>query len=490
MAVSDTGFLPSSFIRKYYYVLIAGSVFLLSLITDWYLFWAQFLFFTTVIMVIDRLGKGIILRELISLHSIFVCLFMPVLGYTTYNSANRLARIWFRYMPVTEEQYFSYALPAMTAFVLILCWPISNSKVGDQDAGIFNAVQLAKDRLKKFPYISLYLIGIGTMFFFVTPALPESLRFVATLVFWSSFAGVLYLYFTENFRFKKVVLLLFTLFIFTNALQSGMFTIVAYMGITLFSFFFLGKKVPFWKKFLAFTVSIFLLILIQNVKSTYRQMTWRQGYAGNKMVLFGSLIAENWSKTSSFFAKDAFFPIYYRTNQGFNVGLVLRRFPDVQPHDNGVNQLRVLASAFVPRLFWPDKPEAGGRTNMKYYTGITIKSWSTNVGPLGEAYGSFGTTGGILFMAVLGFFIRWAYRRVFVLSKKIPLLIFWIPVMFYQITYSAESDTLQILNSLFKSVFFIWLLVKIIPHWFGIERRSNERKVRIINNNLQNTPVA
>ena len=60
----------------------------------------------------------------------------------------------------------------------------------------------------------------------------------------------------------------------------------------------------------------------------------------------------------------------------------------------------------------------------------------------------------------------------FVVAKKNPLLIFWIPVIFYQITYSAETDTLQIVNSLVKSAFFVWLLYKLLPSWFGITKAN------------------
>ena len=172
----------------------------------------------------------------------------------------------------------------------------------------------------------------------------------------------------------------------------------------------------------------------------------------------------------------SFFPIYYRTNQGFNVALDIRRFPAVKPHDNGKNLMLAAASAFVPRVLWPNKPEAGGKFNMKYYANITLRGWSTNVGPLGEAYGSFGVTGGIIFMFCLGMFIRWAYYKLFSLSRKIPLLICWIPVLFYQITYSAETDTLQILNSLIKAAFFIWVLYKFLPGWFGVAKKG-ERQV-------------
>ena len=104
---------------------------------------------------------------------------------------------------------------------------------------------------------------------------------------------------------------------------------------------------------------------------------------------------------------------------------------------------------------------------MKYYAGITLRGWSTNVGPLGEAYGAFGKTGGILYVMAIGLLIRWAYRLIFSLARKTPLILFWIPFLFYQITYSFETDTLQITNSLIKSAFFIFILYRFLPYWFG-----------------------
>ena len=79
-------------------------------------------------------------------------------------------------------------------------------------------------------------------------------------------------------------------------------------------------------------------------------------------------------------------------------------------------------------------------------------------------------------MFVLGLFIRWAYAIVFKISRKIPLLLLWIPVLFYQVTYSAENDSLQILNSLVKSAFLIFILYKAVPVYLG--RLRNWRRSR------------
>jgi len=223
-------------------------------------------------------------------------------------------------------------------------------------------------------------------------------------------------------------------------------------------------------------LGISFFIVLQNVKGKYRKNTWNTSYQGSKVELFSSLVADNLQKGSSLLGQDALFPIYIRTNQGLNVAVVMRRVPIFQNYDDGKRLLTILASAFVPRFLWSDKPEAGGKFNMKYYAGITINGWSVNVGTLGEAYGSFGVTGGIIYMFLLGLFLRWVYLRVFILSAKIPLLICWLPVLFYDTTSSAETDTLQIINSIIKSAFFIWLLIKFLPSWFGINKRKIVRQ--------------
>jgi hypothetical protein len=479
--------LDENILVKYHYPISVIIILIFSQITDWYFPLSLILFALTILMVLQRLGKGIVLRELIALHSLFICIVMPILGYTMFNIHNTFARTWVRYMPIPKEQYFSFAFPAMGLFVLSLCWPVGTQKISDQGILLQNAFNKAKQKLTEIPYISVYIVITGVLMSIISNYLPGGLQFFATLFFWGAFAGVLYIYYTPNFKYKKLILSVFALLILVNSLQSGMFTIIAYMGITLFSFFFLGRKMMLWKKLSIFIAAAFLLILIQSVKHTYRRLTWKEGYQGSKIALFSNLISDKLTNVNTLFDEGALFPLYYRANQGFNVALVMRRFPSRIPFDNGKNLLLNLASSVVPRLLWPNKPEAGGKFNMKYYVGMDIKTFSTNVGPLGEAYGSFGVTGGIIYMFFLGAFIRWAYKRVYIIAYKLPLLIFWIPVMFYQVTYSAESDTLQILNSVIKSAFFVWMLVKILPKWFG--KVNNVPTPPPLPKNLQNTSL-
>jgi len=439
---------------------------ILSLITSIYTELTIAITLLVLFMVIDKLGKGIVLRESTAMLYVLTCLFMPMIGYMYYSASNPLARLWYKYMTVPETAYFSFALPAVAFFCLTLTWPLNIADSDDEGFALKDIIERIRQVLSSKKNEGLLVMFVGVIAGRLANILPGGLQFFANLFFFSSFAGLLYIYFDRNVKNKKWLMGGFLAFIAYNALASGMFTIVAYMGITIYSFFLIASSPSLFKKTILLFVGIFFIIVLQNTKLAFRQFTWKQSYGGNKITLFGSLFAENLQK-GNLFENRAFFTIYSRMNQGYNVALVMRRIPKFQKHDNGVNIVKALASSVVPRFLWPDKPEAGGKFNMKYYTNITLRGWSTNIGPLGEAYGAFGITGGIAYMFVLGAFIRWAYRKVFIYSRVSPLLICWIPVLFYQVTYSGETDTLQIMNSLIKSAFFIWILHKFLPAWFG-----------------------
>lgn len=470
--------------KAYVFSIIHIVILVMSLVSDQYVPLSLTLFIVVIVAILDKFGRGILLREMIALHGIVVCLLMPALGYALYTYDYPLARVWVKYMPVPAEEYYPFCLPAIAIFTLAICWPILSSKVSDEGKWLRDQIGRAVKQLATSPKLGAVLIAVGLFSFAISPFMPGALQFIATLLFWASFAGALYVYYTRTFKYRKITMWIFTLFVILQALQGGMFTMVVYMGMTIFSFFFLGRKIAFWKKLTVFLLASFTLVLVQNVKSTYRNYIWRNAYAGNKLVLFGELIVERLSSDKEYFSQDAFFPIYTRANQGFNVGLVMRRVPRYQEFDGGKALTQVAVASVVPRLFWPDKPEAGGKFNMKYYAGVTIRKWSTNVSPLGEAYGAFGPEGGIVFMFFLGAFIRWTFRLVFKISTIIPLILFWIPVLFYQVTYSMETDTLQILNSLIKGSVFIWGMYKLFPRLFGKVKRKTYKYVAKSNGHI------
>ena len=428
-------------------------------------------------LLLDKMGRGIVLREIVAFLYVMTCLVMPVVGYTWYTRTNFLAKLWVKYMPLPEPAYFSFALPAIALFCLALTLPFSAAQDNEQGEGVKKLTDRIRKILPGHKNVALILLITGSLILFVVRYLPIGFQYIAMLIFFSAFAGLLYLYYSPNFPKKKWIMRLFIGFILYNGISGGMFTIVAYMGINIASFMLLGRSTNFMKKVGIFLLAAVFFIVLQNVKVAFRKQIWTtQDYEGSKVGLFSSLFWDNLTKGSALITNtDAFFPVYTRANQGFIVGIVMTKIPRTRPFDGGAALGMNFASAFVPRFLWPDKPEAGGKFNMKYYTGYIIEGFSMNVGPLGEAYGSFGAFGGMLYMFILGLFIRWAYMRVFKIARKFPLLICWVPVLFYQVISSSETDSLTIFNSIIKSAIFVWILFKIFPNWFGVRRTTRVR---------------
>jgi hypothetical protein len=464
-----------SSVRSNFFIVSLAAGFVLSLVTDWYSEISIFLTLISVFAILDKLGKGLVLRELVALHTIFICLLMPTVGYDIYNRDNFLSRVFLRFMLVPEDQYFSYVIPAVCAFSIAMCYPIKKSNsVLDEGNSFKHLLQLVRNELKTNTRTGIVIVVTGVIMFFFLEYVPDVVKFAITLLFFSSFAGILYIFYCQPFPTKNLVLGLFIVFVLGLTVQSGVFTIVVYMGITIFSYLFLGKKYALGKKFLVFVIGVFFLFITQNVKTAYRDITWEGNHQDDKTSTFMDVIFDRVTNIEKLVSSDGFFPVYMRTNQGYNISRVMQRIPSQQDFDGGNHLLVTSASALVPRFLWPDKPEAGGKESMKYFTGVDITGYSTNVSPIGEAYGSFGTTGGIAFMFIFGLFIRWVYKRIFVIAQNLPLLILWMPVLFYQVTFCMETDSLQALNALLKGAFFLWLLYKIIPSWFGnVVKKSN-----------------
>lgn len=417
---------------------------------------------------LDKLGKGIIFREIVAFHSVLVLLIMPFLGYRYYGIENPLSRMWNKYMPIDEYQYYDFVFPAVLIYVLILCWPIKN--VQKNDEGIFfkqkikyNLQFINKTNIKP-QKITLWSSAV----YLLIPFLPISFQYIGYLFFITSFTGFLMLYLNNNTPNERTYLYIYILYILHIALSSTMFTIIIYMGMTISSFLFLNIELSFGKKLMLFVLISFFVLTLQSVKGIFRESSNHQSRA----LYLAQLLVDEGAKGFSSYTSDRFFPFYTRANQGFIVAKVIDYVPKRKDFDGGNYLGTALLSSLIPRVFWPDKPKAGGRFTTKYFTGEElVGNTSMNVSPVGEAYGSFGPVFGIIYMGLLAFFIRYVYVTFLALSSKIPLLIFWFPVIFFQTTYSMETDSLQIFNSLIKSSFFVFVLYTLSPAMFGIKKR-------------------
>src|SRR5206468_2746124 len=109
---------------------------------------------------------------------------------------NRMSALWLRFMPIPEDVYFGYALPAITGFIFAVCWPVSTYPAADIGSNLKTVIDHAKEKLSKMPHTGLWLLVVGVSVFAIADFLPASLQFAFLLFYFSAFAGLLYVFFT------------------------------------------------------------------------------------------------------------------------------------------------------------------------------------------------------------------------------------------------------------------------------------------------------
>jgi hypothetical protein len=432
---------------------------IMSVVMDGYLTGALLIFSLSLLRFILKFSRGSFFLELVYLHTTITCLLMPYFGYTLFDRNSQIARLWVKYMPVPAEQYYGFMIPAVVC--MAFAFFMLRMKSIDDDSMVNPLVNEIKNRIKQISVSTIITLGVaGLIAHTISPFLPDSLQQVNAFLYLSFYTSIFYIYYYKNFPYKKIFFGLAVLFIINDALRSQMFTIIAYMGGIFLILIFAGKRISFVNKILLLLLAFTFIGFLQLFKSNWRSAN-RRGNANINAVMSATAARTNNNQVAT-----VLFPIYMRMNQGFNIALIMRRIPSKVDYLGGDYLALTFASAFVPRLLWPDKPMAGGQYNMKMYTGYEIIGWSTNVGPLGEAYANFGYVGGWFYMFLFGLFVRLCYTKFLDICKKQPMFFVWMPVLFFQVVYVMETDSLQAFNSLVKGAVFLYIMYKLLPGLF------------------------
>ena len=442
------------------FIFLEAALLAFSLFPELYRAIVVLLFILSLFRLMYKIGNGSFFLELIYVYSVFTCLLMPLIGYVYFPKSNLLALLWVRYMPIPQEQYFSFNIPAG----IFLGWGFFLFRQNTpDDASIINKIilHLKKDILSVPPSSILTLTFVSLVSYSISNFLPGSLQQINTFLYYSLFASFFYIIFYKKFPYKPYFIVGFILFLVSDALRYGMFTIIAYMGGLFLILLLAGKRVLVSQKLVLLVIGVFFIVFIQLFKLDLRRSR-KMGQDPSVTDIAARVITT--SQNAEF--EEILFPMYFRMNQGFNIALVQRRIPARVDYLGGDYLALGFLSAFVPRLFWPDKPQAGGKENMRIYAGYNITTWSTNIGPIGEAYGNFGYWGGWLYLFAFGYFIRFAYTTFISICKNRPIFFLWMPPILFQTVYVIETDSLQAFNSLVKGAVFMIIMFKLFPALF------------------------
>lgn len=346
------------------------------------------------------------------------------------------------YMRVDESTYMSYIVPAFFLFTIILLLKTKNYNFKLD----FNP--------EKYVVFGRYFLVIGFIADLLTSIIPSSLLFLVYIISLFKFTGAGILLFSRK-RVDRIFFFAILLLLVYQAIMSSFFHDLILWGIFLFMFWAIKNKPTNKLKLLVFFIASISIFAIQTVKATFREAIY-SGNSFNKLELFTTILQQNLD--GNFLSNiNNLSTVNIRLNQGWHISAIMDNVPQNQPFANGITVFEAVEASLVPRFLSPNKKTAGGRDNFTKYTGLNLqKNTSMGMSIIGEAYANFGNVGGMIFMSVWAWFIGWYWKKIIQISKKHPLLIFFIPLMFLQVV-KAETELIVVLNHLTKVSFVIWL---------------------------------
>ncbi|WP_053990063.1 hypothetical protein [Mangrovimonas sp. TPBH4] len=389
---------------------------------------------------VRQLGKTIPILELMLLIAGLQWIVGPLIEYASPS----LHYKYFMYVP--QEQYMAFVAPAFGVFAAIILLRLKRVK----------GEYIKVENLKYYSKYGLTIFAIGVVFDLIGGFLPGTLGFFAFILSNFKFAGAIILYFSENKRLKNIFYGAIA-YLFLMALAKAMFHDFILWSVFFFMFWALKFKPKVKAILLIFALGAFFLITLQTIKTAYRAQVW-SGYSGNKVELFFSLMVDTIMNSEEDAPQSPTEPDNnVRLNQGWIISAVLNHIPINQQFLEGATISEAVYSSVLPRFLNPNKKEAGGQENFRVFTGLEISSGtSMGISIVGEAYGNYGVSGGIMFMGLWGLFLAQMWL---LFIKKIDsnlILIAFIPLIFLQVI-KAETELVVVLNHFVKSSIVVFL---------------------------------
>lgn len=441
-------------------------------IQDGFLGWATsiiaFITLFSIIRFIRKFGETVQVVELIKIMVLVQWLFAPCLYSVIYQNNLVKWQWWYLRMNVPIEDYLQLAVPS--TFAMILGMSIFGSKINDR-LYVQIVEQILLSRELNFTK-GLVLSVTGTVAMTLEPYVSDELRFIFTLLSTCLYIGVIYIYYSSN-KSRVLVLSFFILYIVYKSLSTGMFGSLIWWPLLILMMVTIGKRFRFSLKMFIVVLALVLFSLLQGIKLQYRHITWAQEYSGaykgrsNTDILSGLLVKQVVGQGVDLLDWNYYYPIINRLNQGFHVANAMKHTPLIEPYAYGETIFTSILATIVPRVFWPDKPKAGGKENYYRFTGVYLTNASMNIGQIGDAYVNFTNIGAPVFLFFYGVFISGYFLSLVKRACKKPTLLLWMPLLFIDII-NVENDFFSTFNYAIKAVVFVLFIFWLFPRIFKL----------------------
>jgi len=401
-----------------------------------------------IVDVIFKIGSSFPLLELMYLMAALQLMLGPYFAY-------RLPVSFITYrMYVPEEEYMALAVPAHFLYLLgLMVRPVA-----------FQMVQINTQIVavvKQYPNIALRIMAVGIASFLIQSFVPASLRFVFYLAFNLVYVGGILYYFSEGLRYRTQVYLSTVVLAFVQGVNSGLFHDFLLWTTLGFALIAANWKINLGSKMTLMMLGFLFLMVLQSAKGGYRSIIAQAPTSTiEKIEVLFVQVSSIVSDFKTMFTPQKLAELNVRLNQGWITSAIMLNVPSRVPYENGKTLLESFANALLPRFFFPDKRNAGGRESFRLYTGLPLNdNTSMGIGLLGEAYINFGLYAGV-FLFFWGVVLGSIARVLQQLSNRNVLIFFMIPLIFLQVI-KVETDMITVLNHLVKSLLFVAIIYSI-----------------------------
>ncbi len=411
-----------------------------------------FLFIWVFFEFFSQLAKQIPIKRLIILVASLQWIVAPVLSYHFFTDAPDF------YMQIPEIEYMNFVVPSMFVFYLALCVNF-NSKTK------FSNVKALYTDAPKNPVLirrGMLLFFIGVIGVILQSIVPNALRFAFFLLAKLMFVGSFYL-FAAKVKYRYLLLVLAFLPIVIGAQGSAIFHDMFLWGGYIFMVIAFIQRIGVFKKFIYLLAGLFLILFVQYFKGDYRkEIRVENTEVGTEAIL---AVAEDRYEDEGL-SDEYFQSVVDRLNQGWIVSRIMVIVPHFEPYAEGETINEGIFAALVPRFLVPDKVESGGAFFERFTRLELVDDTSMNLGLIGEAYANYGSNGAMVFLFILGSFLKYTLNWLNKISFKNFEIILWMPFLFLYVV-KAEDDFATMFNQLTKSgmvcIAILYFLKSVVP---------------------------
>ncbi len=366
-------------------------------------------------------------------------------------------------MKIPPEVYFPLSFSGFICFALGM-YTFKTQVFKANFARIIKVSVINENFLKGLTLITLFLPFAVT---FVSPDLAfvlilfSSLRFVSAFILTTISIGKNWIYLALVMGFEMA-----------SAFTAGMFhDFLLWMIFMALFFMYVFKPNGVWKV-LGISFGIILILVIQSIKGSYREIAWTGEASAGLQTAYN--VASDKVNSGAVFSEDNYLGTLNRANQAWIFASTVDNMDRNQNFQGLTNVNKYMEAALLPRFLAPNKITSGNRDIFNAFSGHEIGAGTAmGLGVFADGYIAYGWWGVGLFGFVLGLIFSLTFKIVERWSKISPIFALLIlPLLNYAVRPDCELQTT--INHLAKGLLMYGFLVTLTKYQFSLESKSKQ----------------